>query len=159
MLCHALNVSFQIPNSNFGENQPSSLGCYFWRDIVLFSELVFFLCFRPNSYTRMCVSTIGSFSLFGKTLEHHGKTLVESWFCGHSLILDVFVYFDYSSRITFWGWGTTSRSSRCKGRDMYLGGVGDHFQVLEVSEGTCTVLRTHLPTICSLYVHMHIHNT
>ena len=25
--------------------------------------------------------------------------------------------------------------------------VGDHFQVLEVSEGTCTVLRTYLPTI------------
>ena len=31
--------------------------------------------------------------------------------------------------------------------DTYLSGVGDHFQVLKVSEGTCTVLRTYLPTI------------
>ena len=29
----------------------------------------------------------------------------------------------------------------------YLSEVGDHFQVLKVSEGTCTVLCTYLPTI------------
>ena len=29
-------------------------------------------------------------------------------------------------------------------RDMYLSGVGDHFQILKVSEGTCTVLLTYL---------------
>ena len=28
-------------------------------------------------------------------------------------------------------------------RDMYLSGVGDHFLVPKVSEGTCTVLRTY----------------
>ena len=34
----------------------------------------------------------------------------------------------------------------CVWRDMYLSGMGDHFQVPKVSEGICTVLRTHLPT-------------
>ena len=43
----------------------------------------------------------------------------------------------------FPGWGTASRSFRCsKGL-----GLGDHFQVHKVSQGTCTVLRTYLPTI------------
>ena len=52
-------------------------------------------------------------------MQAHGKTLVESGFWGNSLIWDFSVYFNYLSRITF-------------------GGVGDHSQVLKLSEGTCT---------------------
>ena len=37
-------------------------------------------------------------------------------------------------------WGTTSRSFRCS-KGLW---VGDHFQVIKVSEGTFTVLRTYL---------------
>ena len=36
----------------------------------------------------MCVSTIGSFSLFGKQMKNHGKLQVGSWFFGFSLIFD-----------------------------------------------------------------------
>ena len=38
-----------------------------------FLELDFLGCFPSNLYTRMCVLTIGSFSLFGKIMETHGK--------------------------------------------------------------------------------------
>ena len=38
---------------------------------------VFFTCVRLNRYTRMCVSTIGSYSTFGKIAKKHGKTQVE----------------------------------------------------------------------------------
>ena len=48
-----------------------SLGCYFWEKDMFF-ELYFSSCFRPNQYTRMCVSTIGSFSFVDKIL----KTLI-----------------------------------------------------------------------------------
>ena len=97
----------------------------------------------------MCVLTIGSFHLFGNKIEKQHNTLLETWFFGISLIWDLSVYFNYSSRITLWrvgdhflvlevpegtctflGWGTTSR-------------------FFEVSEGTCTELRTYLPTIRS----------
>ena len=51
--------------------------------------------------------------IFGKIMKQHGKTLVESWFVGLSLILDLSVSFSYLSRIHFGGWGTSSRSLRC----------------------------------------------
>ena len=82
------------------------------------SELVICPCFPPNPYTGMCVSTTGSFALFGTKVKQHGKTSVESWFFGSSLISDFSVHFNYSSRIT-------------------VGGMGNHFQVLKVYQGTC----------------------
>ena len=72
-----------------------------------FFELAIFPCFRPNPYTRMCASTIGSFSLFRNILKQHCKTQVESWFGFFFLIWDFSVYFNYLSRITFWGRGDT----------------------------------------------------
>ena len=39
---------------------------------------------------------------------------------------------------------------------MYLSGVGDHCQVLEVSEGECTVLHAYLPTIRYYVQHFHV---
>ena len=44
-------------------------GLSFLRSTALFSNLSFFLVFRPNPYPRMCVLTIGSFSLFGKQVQ------------------------------------------------------------------------------------------
>ena len=63
----------------------------------------------------MCVSTIGSYSTFGKIVKKHGKTQVESWVFGFSLIFDFSVYLKNSSRITFppSGGGPCSRSLRC----------------------------------------------
>ena len=60
----------------------------------------------------MCVSTIGSYSTFGKTVNKHDKTQVESWVFGFSLIFDFPVYLKNSSRITFppSGGGPCSRS-------------------------------------------------
>ena len=49
-----------------------------------------------NPYTRMCVSTIGSLSLFRKIMRNHCETPVESWFAFISLIFDFSVYFNYS---------------------------------------------------------------
>ena len=72
-----LTSRYQIPT--FPKNQPSSLGCYFSEKEPFF-ELVIFPCFRPNPYTRMCVSTIGSFSLVRKKMKTHGETPVESCF-------------------------------------------------------------------------------
>ena len=72
---YIINMSFYIISTQyygpkyqmktFPKNQPSNLGCYFWQKHSFF-ELVIFQCFLPNPYTRMCVSTIGSFSLFRK---------------------------------------------------------------------------------------------
>ena len=61
------------------------------------------------------------------------------------MIFDFSVYFNYLSRITFGGWGTTSKSLRCLKGHVPLR-VGDYFQALKVSEGTCAVLRTYLHT-------------
>ena len=63
----------------------------------------------------MCVSTIGSYSTFGKIVKKHGKTQVESLFLGFSLIFDFSVYLKNSSRITFppSGGGPCSRSLWC----------------------------------------------
>ena len=55
-------------------------------------QLVICPVFRPNPYTRMCVSTIGSYSTFAKNVKTHGKSLVESCVFGFSLIFDSSVY-------------------------------------------------------------------
>ena len=106
-----------------------------------FFELVICPCFRLNPYTRMCVSTLGSCSLFVKKVNKYGNTLVASWICSLSLrIISLYIW-----RI--------HRGSHLPPRvgDHFQvlkvsEWVGDHFQVLKVSEGTCTVLRTYLPT-------------
>ena len=99
--------------------------CFVWKNRLsfeaavlryrTFSEHAFFCCFRPNPYTRMCVSTIGSYSFFCKIVKTHGKSQVESWIFGFSLIFDLSVYLKNSSRVTFppSGGGPCSRSSRC----------------------------------------------
>ena len=76
------------------------LGYYFER-YRPFRELYFCCCFRPNPYIRMCVSTIGSHSTFGKNVKHHGKSQVESWVLGFSLIFELSVFLKNSSRIIF----------------------------------------------------------
>ena len=82
-----------------------------WAAILWKIEGVFKLalchCFRPNPCTRMCVSTIGSFSLFRKKQKYWYKVR-RILFFGFFLIWDFSVYFDYLSRITLWGWGTPS---------------------------------------------------
>ena len=83
----------------------------------------------------MCVLTIGSFSLVCKVVKIMVNTRVASWFVGFSLIWDFSVYFNYSSRITFWGGGPLPGPLGARG-NMYRIGVGDHFQVLKVSGGT-----------------------
>ena len=70
------------------KNQPSNLGCYFLRGRDIF-RTCHFSWFLPNPYTRMCVSTIGSFPLFVKQIKHHCKLQVGSWFFGFSLIFDL----------------------------------------------------------------------
>ena len=76
------------------------LGCCFW-EIYLFSRTCFFFLFSAEPYTRMCVSTVGSYSTFGNIVKKYGKTQVESWVSGFSLIFDFSVYLKNSSRITF----------------------------------------------------------
>ena len=41
-----------------------------------------------------------------------------------SQVFYLLVSFNYSSRITFWGWGTTSRSLRCSKEQVPVGGGG-----------------------------------
>ena len=86
---------------------------------TFFREHVFFSCFRPNPYTRMCVSTIGWYSTFGKNMKKHSKSPVESWVFGFSLIFDFLGLFEefIEDNISPLGWGTM-------------------FQVLKVLEGT-----------------------
>ena len=63
---------------------------------VFFFKLVIFHCFLPNPYTRICVSTIESLSLFCEIVKNHGKLPVRSWVFGFSLIFDFSAYFNYS---------------------------------------------------------------
>ena len=72
---------------------PSEL--LFFQNRGLFFGPVIFHCFPPNPYTRRCVSTIESLSLFREILKNHGKLPVRSWFFGFSLIFDFSVYFNY----------------------------------------------------------------
>ena len=102
-----LNCRFHICVGVLGKSAFQS-GLFF-RKRGIFFELVISLCFQPNPYTRMCVSTIGSFSLLRNKMKDHGKTLVE--FCFFFWVLsDLYlsVYFNCLSRITyfhffFWG--------------------------------------------------------
>ena len=71
----------------------------------------------------------------------YGKTLVESCFVlvfsqNHFSLFEEFIEDNI-----FEGGGPLP-GPQSVWKDMYLSGVGEHFQVLEVSEGTCTVLRT-----------------
>ena len=65
------------------------------QDRGLFPNSSFFVRFLPNPYTRMCVLTIGSFSLLGNKMKNHCKLQIRSWFFGFPLIFDFSVYFDH----------------------------------------------------------------
>ena len=58
-------MNLQIPNKTFPKISLRVWAANFERKCVVF-ELVIFLRFRPNPYTRMCASTIGLFSQFRK---------------------------------------------------------------------------------------------
>ena len=51
------------------------------RNIPLSRHLSFFIFLR-NPSTRMCVSTVASFQLFGNTMKKYRDALVDSWFFG-----------------------------------------------------------------------------
>ena len=61
----------------------------------LFFQTWFVSLFLPSPYTRMCVSTIGSFSHFLYKKKTQCKTRVEFWFWVFSRIFDFSVYFNY----------------------------------------------------------------
>ena len=105
-----------------GENQPLSLGCYFW-ERGIFSNSICFLNFAKPLYQNVRIDHRITFIFVVKN-ENHGKLQVVSWFLGFSLIFDFSVYFNYWSRITFWGWGTTSRFLRCSKEQVPVGGGG-----------------------------------
>ena len=67
---------------------------------ILF-ELVISLLFRPNPYTRMLVSTLGSSLFFCTNVTNPGKSPVESWFSWFSLICVFSVYLSNLSLVTF----------------------------------------------------------
>ena len=137
MISYLISMNLQIPNFDFSPNQTSSLGCYFGERYSFF-EIVIFLCFRPNPYTRMCVFSKDHFDVTCKKVTKHCKALVEFWFWGFSMILDFPVYFNRLSRITFWGWGTTSRFLGIR-RNRYLSGqLGPGEASLYRSSGRCT---------------------
>ena len=93
-ICYLLNINLQIPNKNFSEKSAFEPGLLFFQETPFF-ELVIFHCFSPNPYTRMCVLTIESLSLFREIVKNHGKLQVGSWFLGFSLIFDFSVCFNY----------------------------------------------------------------
>ena len=66
IICYALNINLQIPNESFAEKSAFESGLLFLVERALFLNLSFVNCFRPNPYTRMWVSTTGSFLLFRK---------------------------------------------------------------------------------------------
>ena len=71
-------MNLQIPNFHFSEKSAFESGLLFLIDISLFSNRTFSL-FSAEPLSRMCVSTIGSFTLSGEQLTNH-ITLVESFF-------------------------------------------------------------------------------
>ena len=72
----------------------------------------------------MCASTIESYSTFGKNVKVCGKTQVESWVFGFSLISDYFVYLIDLSLVTFpRPPGPTAAAAVAQGR---AGGPGPH---------------------------------
>ena len=94
-------------------------GLLFLRKKVFFWRLICFLVFCRTLIPECVHWSLDHFHFVVNNWKNHGKTLVESWFFGTSLIFDLSVHLNHLSRITF-------------------GKVGDHFQVLKVSEGTCT---------------------
>ena len=79
-------------------------------------------------------------------METPGKSQVASWVFGLSLILVFSVHLENSSRITF--------PPRVGDHFQVLKvseWVGDQFQVVKVSEGTCTVLRTTSTLVATSY--------
>ena len=64
-----ININLRKPIINFSENQLSSLGCYFLRNIPPFSKCVFSPCFCKTLLAKMCVSTVCSFRLLVKRLD------------------------------------------------------------------------------------------
>ena len=95
-----------------GENKPLSLGCYFWEEEPFFRTCHFSLFSVEPLYKNVHIDHRIIFTL-KINCENHGKTQVDFWFVGFSLIWDFSVYFNYLSRITFGGWGTNSRSLKC----------------------------------------------
>ena len=73
----------------------------FLKRISRFLEPVIFPLFRSDPYTRMCVSTLGSSSTFGKQMNNHSKSQVESWFWGFSVVFVFSVYLSKLSLVTF----------------------------------------------------------
>ena len=69
-----LKDNLQIPNLNFSEKSAFESGLLILRESVFFSNLSFSLVW-PNPYTRMCVSTMGTFELFRKRMNMYGKHL------------------------------------------------------------------------------------
>ena len=65
---YLLNIDLQIPNKNFSEKSAFEPGLLFFQETFFF-ELVIFLHFSPNPYTRRCVSTIESLSFFREILK------------------------------------------------------------------------------------------
>ena len=68
-MSYLLNINLQIPNTNFSEKSAFEPGLLFLREKGISFKFDSFPYFLPNPYTRMCVLTIGSFSLFGKKVK------------------------------------------------------------------------------------------
>ena len=85
----------------FLKNHTLSFRLLFFERYTFCRKLAVFSGFRLNPYTRICVSTIGSYSTFCTQMQSHGKSPVESWVWGFSPIFDFSVYLKKSSRITF----------------------------------------------------------
>ena len=66
IISYLLNIKLSTSYLVFsGGNYTLSCRPLFSRDVILFAELVIFYCFRPNPYTRMCVSTLATSSTSG----------------------------------------------------------------------------------------------
>ena len=66
------------------------------RDLIFSDFLYFVMCFRRNPYTKMCISTLGSFYLLGKYIANHESNLGLGGISHSTFSL----YFDSSSLIT-----------------------------------------------------------
>ena len=126
------DISFQTHLFTFSKISIRVWAAIFGRHIH-FLELAFVLCFRPNSYTRMRVLTVGSFCFLRK-VTNHCETPVASWLFGFSLeTIFIVIWIIYRGlhfggggpppgpqgarrdmyREFFSGWGTTHLSLRC----------------------------------------------
>ena len=79
-----LYLPFHDPH-RFCREKPLSFMLLRFKYIVLFSNSSFVPVFQPNPYTRMCVSTLGSFATLGKQVKTYDKSKVESGFVGFSV--------------------------------------------------------------------------